>query len=266
MINVAVKEVDAKAFNDAVNNIIATSNRDMKEVVNQQGKLLAIELMNYTPPFAGGKVPKGEASKTTKGDQRQGMEAVKRDILRTMTPPSELFKMGFKNKWLEKVVKSKDDKKIQQYFESVKSPILNKYKVAQFDPQLHLSKRVYSNRFRPKYQYKFVSNEGFVKKYIKEMQGRVGYMKAGWAVAAQFFGATIPKWIEDHLYYAKGEVKILNEDPTNYSIEMANYTPTIDRHASSYNVAIRMRTNALNRAFDNYLEKTLKESFTYAGK
>lgn len=260
MINVEIREVDVKAFNDAVNNIIATSKKDMKTVVDQQAKLLAIQCMHYTPPFAGGVLPSAGADGSTKADQKAGVEAVKRDIFRTMTPPSELFRSGYTSKFLEKIVKKRDMKRVQDYLDNVKSPKLNKYKVAQFDPQLHQSKRIRGNRYRPEPQHKLVLDERFVQRYVKEMQKRVGYMKAGWAVAVQKFGGNAPAWIKRLLGDASGTAEVLTDEPASYSVEMSNYSKTIGRFSSNYNVAVRIRTNAMVRAFNDYLTKNIQKN------
>jgi len=260
MISIKVNEVDARAFNEAVNNIVATSKRDLRVVINQQAKLLATQFMHYTPPFAGGNIPSAGSGGSTKADHKAGVEAVKRDILRTMTPPSELFRNGFTSKQLEKIVKKKDKKRLQDYFDNVKSPKLRGYKVVDFDPLLHLKNRVRGNRFRPSNQQKFVFEEREVKRYIKDVQKRVGSMKAGWGVAINKFGGSMPAWVRNQLGHAKGTAEVLRDEPTSYTVEMSNYTPAVARFSSNYNVAIRIRTNALVRQYQDYLQKTVQNA------
>lgn len=259
MITVEVSTKDAAQFNNAVNNIIATSKRDLREVINQQAKLLANQFMVMTPPFANGKIPGGEDSKTkTKADQIQGMNAVRESILKTMTPPSILFPNGFKDKNLEKIVKRKDLNKIQAYFDNVKSEKLKGWKVKPFNQSLHTNVRTYGNRFRPKPQKVFVDDERAVQKYIREKQRLVGYMAAGWAVAVTKWGGKVASWISRLIPISKGTATVLVDNGTNYVVEMSNSAASASRFTRLYNVAVRMRTNALLRMYSDYLDKNLK--------
>lgn len=260
MVSFTVNKVDVDGFNKAIGRILATSKRDMKTVINQQARLLAQQCMHFTPPFAGGKLPTGEAAGTTKADQKAGTEAVKNQIIRTMTPPSVMFPDGFKDKNLEKIVKKKQNDKLQSYFDNVKSEKLKGWKVKPFNTDLHTKTRMYGNRYRPKPQKVFVNDERSVQRYIKDVQKRVGYMKAGWGKAITFFGGKVVSWVATHLPYAKGSASVLNDHPDNYTVEMGNHTDGITRFTANFQVAVRMRTNALTRMYNDYLAKNLKQN------
>jgi hypothetical protein len=263
MIGFTVNRVDVDGFNKAIGNILATSKRDVRTVVNQQAKLLAQQCMHFTPPFADGKIPSGESGGTTKADERAGLEAVKNHIFRTMTPPSEMFPDPFTNKYLEKIVKRKDTAKIQKFFDNQKGE-LKGYKIKPFSSDLHTGKRIYGNRYRPKQQKIFVNDERPVQRYVKDVQSRVGYMKAGWGKGAVTFGGRVPAWVAKHIPYADGTAGVLNDNDDNYTVEMGNSTKGITRFTSNFQVAVRMRTNALTRMYNDYLAKNLQKNFQRA--
>lgn len=259
MITVQYNTVDVGNFNAAIANIIATSKRERPEkaITEQQVRLLSTDFMHYTPPFAGGAID----DNSSMSDYKAGVESVKRDILKTMTPPSILFKGGYKDKYLEKLVKQRDVQKLEAYFKNVKSSALNKYKVKAFDPQLHITKRGYGGGYKPKYQFVFTPDEKLLNQYIKDMSKRVGYLKAGWALTVVGFGGKVPNWVNDDAYFAKGGYVIEKDEPGNYVVRFWNNSSTISKYTSNYNIAIRKRTNAMARQYKDYMNQLLKQSF-----
>jgi hypothetical protein len=262
VITIKVNSKDAEAFNRAITNLIATSKRDLRTVINQQAKLLATQFMHLTPPFAGGTIPKGDERGTTKADQKAGVEAVKRDILKTMTPPSVLFKGGYKDKRVEKWVKRKENHKIQAWFDNLpKTSPMSKFDVHPFDYRLHINRRVYGRRFRPTEQFKFVNEENKIKQYIREVQGRVGYSKAGWGTGVVFFGGKVPSWVQANIPISKGTAGVLVNEGNNYTVEISNSTKSLMRFNPGYEIAVRMRINALGRSYADYLLKNGQQAF-----
>ncbi len=151
-----------------------------------QGRLLAQRCSDFTPPR----------------NKAQGQAAVARDLTRIFAPIEE---RTFTNKGLRKIIRSDDrgawDKVAQRFSDSHR---LRNTRAMAFSPEWHVKNRISRGRARTGKK----GNLGFVtlgpqavqaRGYLKDVQRRVGWAKAGWNAGLIGLGGT-PKgdWIARH--------------------------------------------------------------------
>lgn len=208
---------------------MASLNKSLDEVLVQWAGRLAEEFMRETPPF----VDKSASNKDEA--RRRGERAAKKALMESVTPASMIFKRDFKNKAFERIVKRKQYEKFNQIRERM--PKLQNWKAERFSPELHIGNRPVGrfDYLTPKKVLTF--DEQKYKQYERKLVQRIGYMKAGWGIAAAALGRDVPGWISRHLGYAKGNIEI-NLQGDNKYIRFENNTPTIQRFAGRYNYAM----------------------------
>lgn len=216
-------------FNRQMLRYSAGMGKTLEETMIQWAGRLAEEMMRESPPFV------DKSASNTKDAQKRGERAVKEALLKSVTPVSVLMKDDFKNKTLEKIVKRK---KYADWEDTTQHmPKLKHWKAKPFSEDLHMENRP-KGRFDYMKQKKVVTfDESKWKRYLKKLQARVGYLKAGWARAVHELGRNVPGWIRRHMGYAKGTFsQDLNGDKK--TIEFSNATPTVVRFSSRYNYAM----------------------------
>jgi hypothetical protein len=65
--------------------------------------------------------------------------------------------------------------------------------------------------------------------YQKDVQKRVGSMKAGWRFAAQALDVSLPPYVNNATSKTNGYYRAQSPGPASYTLEMGNTTPRIDR-------------------------------------
>jgi hypothetical protein len=242
-----------KNFNQSMLRYAAGMNKTLEETMHQWAGRLAEEMLRESPPF----VNKG-ASNT--GDAKvAGEKTVKVALLQSVTPTSVLMKeTNFTNKNLETLVrrrKYKDWEETTRYM-----PKLGKWSATPFKEDLHTNVRPRRSRYDKLKKQKVVTfDENKWKGYLRKLENRVGYLKAGWGIAAQALGRKVPAWVSRHLSYAKGDIKI-NLEGDNKTIVFSNYTPTITRFSSRYNYAMDWIGKRMLKQMDIALKAEAKKA------
>ncbi len=227
---IAVRNVEG--FNACIAMYQDVLGKSTKEVVLQQSKLLAVELMHQTPPWENG------TDGTSLAGRKVGMEAVRRDLIKIVTPSKMLFRDEFKNKSLEKIVRRKDYNKLNAALEHI--PKLKKWRAVPFNENLHRTVKYSYSKFGNVNLKKQVTMDNREwNKYLSKVQDRVGMVKAGWGLAAEALGAKVPKWVSRHFGYCNGRFINWDIDPEKPQITMENETPV--RLVSKYNFAYYKR-------------------------
>jgi hypothetical protein len=186
---------------------------------------------------------------------------IKGDLIRAITPIDMIFDESYKSKWLEKVVRRKDYDKMNKFLENV--PKMKSWKADKFAESYHTNAR-------GSYKYGVGSPKKIMtmdvkswQRYLKELQDRVGYSKAGWAVAVQRLGGSVPAWISKHIPYAKGgideNVTQPSKDTTNFYVSMWNSTPLVNTYTSRYNYAIGYVADKMSRDISAKLDYLAKK-------
>ena len=195
--------VDATRFNDQMARlkdalIGAGKMGDAATVVQDEARRFVQTVMRFTPP------------KTL----AQGRKAVARDIRRAMTPVEpkmftspklrdrvrEILSEGEFKKELTVARRSKRTSAYAQLVELMDSAGgWKKWRVERFDSKLHT--KVRDNRGRVQRAKRVLVMEANLhKKYVADVQKRVGTMKSGWAPALRSLGGAneIPSWVARH--------------------------------------------------------------------
>jgi hypothetical protein len=244
MLNIEVHNIDR--FNAACEMFVKDLGWEQKDVVKQQTRLLAEELMHATPPF-----PKGTDG-TSKAGQEAGMNAVRRDLTRAVTPASAIFSSDFKDKSLEKIVQRKNYDKLNAMLPHL--PGLSHWTAVPFTEDLHTSQKRYAGKARE--MFRMTMDERKWKQYLAKLQGRVGYVKSGWGYIVQQLGGNVPAWISKHFGYTPGKM-IQNLDDTKPSIKIDNTVPM--SCVSKYNFAFKKRTREMLENLAFRINKKAKE-------
>lgn len=218
-----------KNFNQTMLRYAGSLDKVLATTLHQWAGRLAEEFERESPPF----VDKG-ASNTIEA-KRRGERAAKEALMKSVTPATMIFKDDFKSKSLKTIVRRKQYEK----FNAIKKnfPKLKSWEAKPFTPDLHLK-----NRPRGRYDY-LKRNKVLTfdlqkfKQYERQLIKKVGYLKAGWAVAAEALGKKVPEWIRRHLPYAKGKIRMQLDGPDKF-ILFENFTPTIARFSGRYNYAM----------------------------
>jgi hypothetical protein len=116
--------------------------------------------------------------------------------------------------------------------------------VKEFAPSLHTSQR--DNRGRvTNFKNVFVLEKKKLNAYIKSIQARVGYMRAGWVPAYKSLGGIVKEWIARHTR-PNGFVvsNLTGEKP---SIVIGNTTPGISQVRRIVESALRTRSVSMRR-------------------
>ncbi len=192
----------------------ARTGLNMREALYEEWPLLIRKVMDFTPPFEVG----GRPSST---DLSVGRGAVASDIYKTMN----VFNPATRTRQLERVVEKKDIEAFNIIARRSKSGYMKGKTAVAFSPQVHLSQR--NRRGRVTKDLKQVvlgSDVGLLKKYVKEVQERVGYAKSGWLKALLLVGGTAPAYVMKK-GTGGGDVIDDHADEVNPSITAINRTP-----------------------------------------
>ena len=252
--------VDATRFNDQIARVHsaligAGKMGDAATVVEDETRRFLKQVMRFTPPKS----------------LAQGRKAVARDIRRAMTPVDPEF---FTNPELKHRIRAI----LSQGYDTVTTTRTNfgsikpserqkaartsafvalsglignangwkKWKVRHFDRSLHTKAR--DNRGRVNRTKRvFVMEAGAHKKYVREVQSRVGLMKSGWAPALRSVGGAgeIPSWVARHTRNPGFVVNNLgNSSP---SVTVGNVAKGVGQIQHFVRGALNARVNAMRR-------------------
>lgn len=196
---------------------VAATGKTMKEALDEEFPLLLRKVMDFTPPFK----TKGKPGAS---DLSVGRAAVAFDIYKTMRPfdPKDI-----RSPSLKKIVETKDVAAFNAFTANAKSPLLQGATAIAFTPNEHLRQRDRRGRVTGRSRNKVVlgSDVALLKKYVAEMQSRVGYAKSGWLPALERVGGDAPGYVKNKRSWGGGTFVDQRSHPENPSITAINYTP-----------------------------------------
>ncbi len=192
----------------------AKTGLNMREALYEEWPLLIRKVMDFTPPFETG----GRKGGT---DQAIGRAAVASDIYKTMN----VFNPAARTRQLERIIEKKDIAAFNIVAARSRSPYMKGKTAVAFSPEVHLSQRNRRGRVgRDTKQVVLGSDVGLLKKYVAEVQNRVGYAKSGWLKALLLVGGTAPNYVTKK-GTSGGDVIDDHADEENPSITAINRTP-----------------------------------------
>lgn len=282
--------VDLQQFADLIPKLVGASSKTLAEVVKQQTKLLVRGsgegrdegLVPYTPPPKGleqGKaavsrdinrvfVTATTARKLVKNSGQRGLSVAfnravaagntKRmlEILSNSTP-QQFQVRGYTTSRKGKAVTVKPYTVTRPVSSLGNNALLGLRKVGQTpDRSTHKQRKGQTGKVRKERWSQLVLQSGSLAQYIKQIQKRVGIMKAGWRPAALALGVTLPKFVAD-APRGSGSIQ-MNLDGENPSITVTNATPGIAKSLNSVlDRALRGRRMRMAKDIENKLAAQL---------
>lgn len=184
-------KVETRRFEAALRNLARETGRSFGEVVNQNARLIAVNLAYQTQPF-------GNSS----ASRKQGEGAVMRDIGKVYRTASSVYAE----------IKDQSEKTAKGWYKAVKAgeftqaeAILRKVSIAdrnaaigKFDDSLHIKSRNRRGRVSRHRIALITPDAKELKTYAKQVASRVGYAKAGWIAAGLQLGklSRVPAWLK----------------------------------------------------------------------
>lgn len=200
-------EIDDSLWVSKLAKYSAFFKKNMQEALTEEWPLLMDLIVRLTPP------------KTL----AQGRLAVSQDIRKTMRPfdPAAIRSAG-----IQEIVQKQDIEAYNIVAARVKSGPMAGTKAVSFSPEVHTSQRSRRGRVgRDSKQVVLGADARSLKRYIKDVQGRVGWAKAGWLAALRLVGGKpAPAFVEKH-GAGGGAVIDDRQNPDDPSITAINRTP-----------------------------------------
>lgn len=208
--------VSSAVWQKKVNEYAVRTGKTMREALEEEWPLLLRKIMDFTPPFKSG-------GKSGVSDLSVGRAAVAFDIYKTMRPfdPKEI-----RSKSLQRIVREKDIAAFNAMAANSKNPLLKGAVAIPFSANEHLRQRNARGRVTGRSRNKVVlgTDAALLKKYVAEVQSRVGYAKSGWLKAMQLVGGKAPSYVTKQ---GTGGGAVIDDrnDPDSPSLTAINRTP-----------------------------------------
>ena len=217
---------DLASYRHSMNTLVKELNADAVLLLKEEMRLLLRDIIRFTPPL------KGHA---------QGRNAVTGDLNRNARP---LDPQKIEMPRLAQVIRERKAPAIMAITKNLKGGWGGRRMLA---TQSEIAFRHVRNRNNYGRVRRDQGNMAFLsdwKSYLKNVQSRVGYTRAGWLTAAMAVGLKLPSWVTKHCGYAHGGYvapteRSLEIVSTNRSIKIPNY---YERHVYP---AVRARVKSL---------------------
>jgi hypothetical protein len=207
--------INQARYRDGLNTFVHELNADALLLLKEEMRLLLRDIIRFTPPK----------------NLKQGRSAVEADIQKAVgLLDQDSFARAREEVRLpmRELIRRKDNETLQQAMRDMDG---RNWIVKPFNKQDHISRRNRYGRVRQK-SFIMTTDRIAYRKYVREVQRRVGLAKAGWLRAAEGVGLKLPSWVKRHAGYAKGGYT----EPTpnrmeivarNGSIKIPNYQQRI---------------------------------------
>lgn len=256
-----VADLDVSPLLAKLRKVGALTNQDMKALIRQQAAILIADrktgLIGITPP-------QNDKLKGSEG-KKAGENAILRDVNRVYGSPSKLYDL----------IKTKSQPAARAFWAHVQkkrwveaNDIAERttgHRLREFDDGMEHSKRrnKRTGRVVGKQPSRFVPDMKYVRRYIREKQGNVGSLAAGWYAAGQRGGLAmrgVPSWVQRHTRGMGFAFPLERVD--SYSITLGNSTPwgKDDAMRRRMKASLQYRANATRRRLPFLIRYALKQS------
>lgn len=211
-------EINDSVWREKIALYAAYFQKGMVESLSEEWPLLVDVLIKLTPP------------KTLK----QGRAATVRDIRKTMRPfdPAALRSDG-----IQEIVDKKDVNAYNIVAARAKSGPMRGTTAIAFAPEVHTRRRTpYGRVGSDSRQVVLGSDAGLLKRYIRDVQSRVGWAKSGWLAALHLTGGRVAQsFVEKH---GQGGGRVIDQrsDTENPSLTAINSTPWAARRDEGHRI------------------------------
>lgn len=246
--------IDDQRFTAALARLASTSKKAAVDVMKQQARLLFVEVAKVTPP-AGGK--KGSTLQGRAAEQA-GKLAIVRDLHQIYGMPGRAFSD----------IAAKDQAAAGAFWSAFKN---NRIDDAGKILRANLGKsfvpfdggkaaRAMRGKKRKKEALFYISDPAALHAHVESAQEHVWYLASGWSQALTALGAKLPYGVGKH--GAPGLLKVIATDQ-RIEITMTNdvrYGRLISGMQSQIKFAMKVRTGALDRAWDDWMRRLSRET------
>ena len=247
--------IQSAEFDAALVRLISSSKRGAVEVMRQQAKLLFSEVAKVTPPAGG----KSGNTLTGKAAEKAGKLAIVRDYHNIYGTPSSAY---------DDLKKASGQDRADAFWSDFKN---DKLAAANAILRADLGKSFSpfdggkaANQFRGKQRKRevlyYVQDAALIKTAITNAQQHVWYLAGGWKDALLDLGAKLPYGIAKGS--GPGMLKV-TADEQRIDIRMINltsYAKAIKGLQAQINFAMKVRTGALQRGWDDYMKRLARET------
>lgn len=183
-------QIETRKFETALRQLAAATGKSFRQVVDQNARLIAVNLAFQTQPFG-----------NSIASRKQGEAAVMRDIGKVYRPANKVFDE----------LKGQSEQQAKGFYKAIKNgeyalaqDILRRSgirdrnaEVGEFDAQWHRKSKNRRGRVSRNRTALITPDNRDAKAYTKEVQRRVGYAKSGWIAAGEQIGklSRVPKWM-----------------------------------------------------------------------
>jgi hypothetical protein len=211
--------IDPKAMARAVRKLPASKVKEIvKKTVDADARALIKDVISITPPMIGGR--------SLAASGRAGRAIAARDVKRVFASASYVYKtihavspQHASAFWL---LRKKNPERALKFVRQWSNNVLVKNLPIQPvpDPALHESSRNRRGTVPSARALKaIITNEAAMKRYIKQVQKRVGQLAAGWLRAAIHYQIKLPDWITRRA--SIGTMSFKNT-PMSYGVQITN--------------------------------------------
>ncbi len=244
-------KLDSLQYRNAISRLITEARADAKLLLREESRLLLRDISGLMPPQT----------------QEQGRLAVKRDLLRAFRPldPRKFEESGTPTgKRIAALIRSRDIGALNALFARMKGAMAG-LRVLPLSNMQSAHRRLQNargniGRSAPGYP---VLPQDFAG-YLKSVQDRVGWAKAGWLRAAQAVGFSLPSYVTRHAM-AAGAVSFF--PAPKLGVTMTNYSSKIPeaRLQAKIDYAIQVRYKSLVREAQRILAGGKSRRGSFAG-
>ncbi len=211
-------QVDDSLWLDKLARYAAATGKGMVETLDEEFPLLVEVIVKLTPP------------KTL----AQGRGAVRRDISKTMRP---FDPQAIQTEGIREIVQRKDVEAYNIVSGRVKAGPMRGTSAIAFSPEVHTRRRnAYGRIGSDSRQVVLGSDAGLLRRYIAEVQKRVGYAKSGWLAALRLVGGRSAQAFVERHGTAGGAVQDDRKNPDRPSITAINRTPWAARRDEAHRI------------------------------
>lgn len=255
MIALAVKWNEAE-FAATLRRFADAAGRDAGDVVRDQARLFAQDVLRLTPPFKSWGVKESLAEQRKVGlrrveiDVRGAFSAADKHSLATAQEPDL-------REWFERALRAKDYFGLEQLTRRTRTTLISTSEIlkapteAKHNEQRGSRGRVRRSAFKNPH---WVVKDAAIAKFVRKKQKLVGRAKGGWAVGAVSLGVSVPAWIKRH---GQGRFIDASKALTEPFVEFTNsvsYIGTLNKEGRIVREGLNRRRTAMERQIRAKLE------------
>lgn len=199
-------KVDSTLFTKKSFELLRQVEKSKPQFLQEQAGMLFRDVAKFTPPFAGGALPRfGADSYGSAKDRKAGEGAVRRDVNRSMRPVAPASK--WRQPAIQKAVRRKDTNVLKQIFKNAEGSAYQGWQVDPFSPSFHSRARGSGGRVHSQHQQLVLPKTDFTR-YLRKAVKAVGQGKAHFAWAAMQMGRKpAPSWLSRHFWRYRASVR-----------------------------------------------------------